>query len=74
MDMTNNEGAQNPCKCKTCACPHHKALPVLIILFGLLFLLGKMNIIGQSMVSMWWPVLVIAGGLVKLTKKMCKCC
>ena len=62
------------CACKTCGCPHHKALPVLVILFGLLFLLSNMNVVSSSMVSTWWPVLVIAGGLVKLMKNKCKCC
>ncbi len=70
--MQNSSG--NACKCNQCGCPHHKAMPVLVILFGLLFLLGNMNVVSHSMVSMWWPVLIIAGGFVKLTKNMCKCC
>lgn len=75
MDGMANSGAGNSCKtCKSCGCPHHKALPALVIVFGLLFLLGNMNVVTAGFVQTGWPVLVILGGLVKLTKKMCKCC
>lgn len=59
---------------KTCGCPHHKVFPALIVLFGLLFLLGEMNVVAASTVSLGWPVLVILAGLFKMTKGMCKCC
>lgn len=59
---------------KKCGCPHHKVFPVLIVLFGLLFLLGQMNVVAEKTVSLGWPVLVILAGLFKFTKGMCKCC
>ncbi|MDO8655313.1 MAG: hypothetical protein Q7R48_02745 [bacterium] len=59
---------------KTCGCVHHKAFPVLIVLFGLLFLLGEMNVVAASTVNLGWPILIILAGLVKLSKGMCKCC
>lgn len=58
----------------TCGCPHHKAIPVLVILFGTLFLLGEMDVVSSSTVALWWPIIVIAGGVAKLGGKMCKCC
>ncbi len=57
-----------------CGCPHHKAVPILIILFGLLFLLGSWNIVSASMVTMGWPIIIILIGLTKLMKAKCGCC
>jgi hypothetical protein len=57
-----------------CKCPHHKVIPVLIVLFGLTFLLGALGVISGNTVSIIWPSLIILGGLMKLTKGMCKCC
>jgi len=59
-----------------CACPHHKAIPVLIILFGLTFLLEGMGVITPEFAMMAWPMIIIAGGLMKLINGsgMCKCC
>ena len=59
-----------------CPCPHHKVMPVLIILFGLTFLLGALGILTSGFVGIAWPVIVIAGGLMKWMNKsgMCKCC
>ena len=64
-----NMGGKN-----VCVCPHHKAIPVLVILFGLTFLLGALDWARPEFVAIAWPVIVIAGGAVKLTGKMCKCC
>lgn len=71
MDNMQNMGGKG-----MCACPHHKVLPVLVILFGLTFLLGQWGTLPWSTVNMVWPVLVILGGLMKLGSKMgmCKCC
>lgn len=59
-----------------CACPHHKVIPVLIVLFGLTFLLGALGILTPGFVNIAWPIIVIAGGLMKWVNKsgMCKCC
>jgi len=57
-----------------CKCPHHKAMPILVILFGLTFLLGAWGTLSQETVNFVWPVLVILAGVVKMTKGMCKCC
>ena len=59
-------------KGKTCGCMHHKAMPILVILFGLAFLLGSLNIITWSFVDIAWPILVIIAGFVKLNT--CGCC
>ncbi|MEK7115983.1 MAG: DUF5668 domain-containing protein [Patescibacteria group bacterium] len=48
--------------------------PVLIVLFGLLFLLQNYGVFSASFVNVAWPVLVILAGLNKLSKGMCKCC
>ncbi len=55
-----------------CTCSHHKVIPILVTLFGLVFLLGDLNILTTDFVNLAWPVLVIVGGLMKL--KSCKCC
>jgi len=59
-----------------CKCPHHKAMPVLVILFGLVFLLGNWGILSWNAVNVIWPVLVILAGAMKLGEEsgMCKCC
>lgn len=57
---------------KVCACPHHKMVPWCIILIGLTFLLGQMNILTMEAVGLIWPVLLIIIGVTKLVK--CKCC
>lgn len=59
-----------------CGCPHHKVPASLIVLFGLLFLLGALDIVGARLVELGWPVLVILAGLMKLGERMgwCKCC
>ena len=58
---------------KTCGCGCHKALPILVILFGLVFLLGALNIVTWWFVEIAWPILVIIAGFVKLSKGGCKC-
>jgi hypothetical protein len=59
-----------------CACPHHKVIPVLVILFGLTFLLEALGVVTMGFAMVVWPVLVIIGGATKLGNKMgmCKCC
>ena len=57
-----------------CACPHHKIMPVLVVVFGLVFLLGSWNIFTASAVSTLWPLIVIVAGLLKMGQGKCKCC
>ena len=57
-----------------CKCPHHKIVPILIILIGLTFLLGVLNILTSSFVDLAWPVLLILIGMQKLMAGKCKCC
>ncbi|MDO8486117.1 MAG: hypothetical protein Q7S77_00220 [Candidatus Staskawiczbacteria bacterium] len=59
-----------------CKCPHHKVVPVLIILFGLTFLLEALGVLTAGFAGIVWPIIIIAGGLMKwMTKSgMCKCC
>jgi hypothetical protein len=56
-----------------CRCGHHKTLPVLIILFGLLFLLGHFGTFSANFVGLAWPILVILAGLAKWMGGSCKC-
>ena len=65
------EGNQNVC----CKCPHHKAKSILVILFGLTFLLGTWDVLSADTVSVTWPILVILGGVFKMCEEsICKCC
>lgn len=60
--------------CEKCSCVCHSAKAILVILFGLTFLLGALGIISRGLVDVVWPVLVILGGLKMLGKGFCKCC
>ena len=70
------ENTPNACVCKNCKCPHHKMVPVLVILLGLTFLLGNWEVLTPGAVNFIWPVIIILIGAMKLTSqmKMCKCC
>ena len=57
-----------------CKCPHHKVMSVLVVLFGLTFLLGAWGTISSDAVNVICPILIIIAGLFKMTKGMCKCC
>ncbi|MEK7539976.1 MAG: DUF5668 domain-containing protein [Patescibacteria group bacterium] len=57
-----------------CHCPHHHALPVLVILFGLTFLLQAFGLLTDTLVGYIWPCIVIAAGLYKLISGVCSCC
>lgn len=61
-------------KGKVCACPHHKMLSLLTVVFGLVFLLGGLNVLTSQTVNIIWPILVIIAGGTKLFEEMCKCC
>ena len=59
---------------KRCGCMHHSTLPLFVMAFGLLFLLGRWGVFTQSFVDIAWPVIVILGGVMKLMSKKCICC
>ena len=60
--------------CNPCGCSHHSVVPVLVVLFGVLFLLGNLGVIASETVSVVWPIIVILCGSMKLMSGKCKCC
>jgi hypothetical protein len=77
MENTTGHGAEamngKTCGGK-CGCGHHKVFPILVILFGLAFLLAQVNVLSWNFVGVTWPILVIIAGIMKLCGGMCKCC
>ena len=61
-------------KGEKCYCPHHKVVPIFVVLLGLLFLLNAFNVFNPMFVSVAWPILVIAAGLTKMFEHKCTCC
>jgi Domain of unknown function (DUF5668) len=57
-----------------CNCTHHKMKPILMVLFGLVFLLGTLDVLTSRTVSIVWPIIVILAGLMKLMGGRCGCC
>ena len=57
-----------------CKCMHHKIVPVIITLFGALFLAGNAGWVSMETVQWGWPALITAAGLTKLGSRWCKCC
>ena len=57
-----------------CKCPHHRMVPILVTVLGLVFLLGNLNVLTDSFVGIVWPLLVMGAGLTKLNEDRCKCC
>jgi len=45
-----------------------------IVLIGLTFLLGALNVLTARVVEITWPILLILLGLKKMFRGMCKCC
>jgi hypothetical protein len=64
----------NPLEKKGCGCPCHKAPGILVILFGLSFLLRNLGVIDDQIHGIAWPVIVMIGGLTKVCSGFCKCC
>ena len=58
----------------TCNCPHHKVVPISIMLIGLTFLLGAFGMLGAMAVNIIWPLLLIIIGGTKLGGASCACC
>lgn len=68
----NNKGmgmGKNVCKC-----PHHSVMPILIVLFALVFLLGNLGVFSMGFVNIAWPIIVGAGGIMKMMSRKCTCC
>jgi hypothetical protein len=55
-----------------CKCPHHKAMPIILILIGLDFLFGAVGVLTMGFVSITWPILLIILGCIKMAR--CGCC
>ena len=68
MEMQNTSNGQ------MCKCSHHKIVPILIALIGVLFLLFALKIIGENVTMIGWPISVIFIGLNKMMSGKCKCC
>jgi hypothetical protein len=73
MDQ-NQPAPQTGAKCSTCSCVHHKTVPALIVLLGLLFLLEAFSVFSAKVVGIVWPILLILIGLQKMFGHCCKCC
>ena len=58
---------------KTCGCGCHKFMPIIVILFGLDFLLGMLGVLTMGFVNISWPILIIIAGCMKLFKGSCGC-
>lgn len=69
MEMQNN-GQGYP----TCNCPHHKVIPGLIALLGLLFFLHAFGVFSQHVVDIIWPLIVLLIGVNKMFMHKCNCC
>jgi hypothetical protein len=57
-----------------CGCLCHKMCGLFIVLIGLTFLLGALNVLSPRTVEITWPILLILLGLKKMCGGMCKCC
>lgn len=73
--MENQMEQKCVCGCGSgCKCPHHKMMPLLVVLFGVLFLLHNWGMFSDGFVAIAWPSIVILAGLKKMFSGMCKCC
>jgi len=62
------------CGSNNCGCSHHKVVPGLVVLLGLLFLGGTLGWVSSYTVDVGWPIIVILAGLMKIRSNRCKCC
>ena len=68
------DGQNNEMHGMTCKCPHHKMIPLSILLIGVVFLLNAFGMLSMNVVSIIWPILVIVIGGTKMAGNSCKCC
>ncbi|MGC9605257.1 MAG: hypothetical protein ABSF56_00655 [Minisyncoccia bacterium] len=64
--MNPNEGP------KVCKCPHHKVMPVAVVLIAVTVLLANFNVFSWYVADIIWPILLIVAVWPKLCR--CKCC
>ncbi len=57
-----------------CKCPHHKMVPLGIVLIGLSFLLEAWGVVSQGFLNTAWPIILIVIGIMKMCGGSCKCC
>ncbi len=62
------------CGGKSCGCIHHKMVPLMITLIGLVFLAKAMMWVSVATADWVWPILLIIAGLTKMYGSKCKCC
>jgi hypothetical protein len=72
--MDNQMMGGKPMEGMKCSCSHHKVVPVVVVLFGVAFLLQALNVLDAGVVAVVWPILVIIAGGMKLMSGKCKCC
>ncbi|MDP3779358.1 MAG: hypothetical protein Q8R30_04940 [bacterium] len=72
--MMEGEGKMMGGGMNTCGCPHHKIVPMMIFIIGLLFLLNVLNVITAMALSWLWPIALMIAGLMKMMGGGCKCC
>lgn len=65
---------QNMASGPKCQCPHHKMVPIFVILIGLTFLLNTFNVLTAYVTGILWPILLILIGLQKIFETKCSCC
>ena len=58
---------------ETCKCVHHKFVPMLVVIFGVLFFLHAIGSLSSQTLNYMWPVIVILVGVMKMSDNMCKC-
>ncbi|MGA7745140.1 MAG: hypothetical protein WBP56_12450 [Polyangia bacterium] len=59
---------------EACRCPCHRAIGVLVALFGLNFLLKALGVYGDNVSNIVWPVLLMLSGIKHTFRGKCKCC
>lgn len=69
----HHEGAGGVCAPK-CRCPHHKMVPLFIILIGLVFLAKGLGWLAPATADLLWPIGLVLVGLQKILGGLCKCC
>ena len=57
-----------------CCCPCHYMIGLLVVAFGLTFLLRTLEVITYHTAGIIWPIIVILAGLKTIFGSMCKCC
>ena len=69
----HNEHGEHTAHGMACKCPHHKVIPILVIILGLEFLFAELNVLTWAFVNVTWPILIIIAGVVKLNSSNCNC-